>query len=380
MPSIMATEARASSSRYIVSPAYDLVFFILAPLLALGLGFVLPHTALNERSEYFGNTWLNLFLATFVMAHLIITVFRSHCNPKIFGAFPLRFTIVPVAAFLLMGFSVWAIVIVSVLATFWDVYHSSMQTFGIGRIYDMKAGNEPLVGRRLDITLNILLYAGPIAAGATLMDHINDFSEFERVSAVFFTEIPAYVEFNDVLLRVLVIGAGVPFLCYYVYAYWKLSRQGYSVSVQKVALFTFTGICSLFAWGFNPFGMAFFIMNFFHAWQYFAIIWWSERKNIDRVFGLEGKRRAGLSALTLRAKHGYLLPFRMGLQSLRHGFLHHEFLPCLAVLRHHLVVRAEEHRPRVWPGGKAPGRPERADPCARHRVRIRPDRGIVQRR
>ncbi|MDP6831646.1 MAG: hypothetical protein QF512_11840 [Alphaproteobacteria bacterium] len=318
--------AAAPVSKYIVSPGFDLSFFILAPILALLVGGVLPQTPLNNESKYFGDTWISLFLAVFVMSHLIITAFRSHGNPRIFHSFPLRFTIVPVVLFLAMGFSLWAIVIVSVLATFWDVYHSSMQTFGIGRIYDMKAGNEPLAGRRLDITLNILLYAGPIAAGATLMDHINDFSEFERVGSLFFTEIPAYVEFNSGILRVLVLGAGVPFLCYYVYAYWNLSRQGYSVSYQKVALLTFTGICSLFAWGFNPFGMAFFIMNFMHAWQYFAIVWWSDRASIERVFRLRGKPRAGLAALVLLITVGLVYGLIAGLYNGKNDWVFSAFL------------------------------------------------------
>ena len=82
-----------------------------------------------------------------------------------------------------MGYSIWAMVIGSVLATFWDVYHSSLQTFGLGRLYDKIAGNDPRVGRRLDIALNLYIYAGPIAAGATLMDHVDDFAEFKAVSS-----------------------------------------------------------------------------------------------------------------------------------------------------------------------------------------------------
>ena len=45
--------------------------------------------------------------------------------------------------------------------------------------------------------------------------------------------------------------------------------------------------------------MAFFIMNVFHAWQYFALIWWSERKTLTRLVGREGRTRAGAAALTL---------------------------------------------------------------------------------
>jgi hypothetical protein len=41
-------------------------------------------------------------------------------------------------------------------------------------------------------------------------------------------------------------------------------------------------------WGFNSWGEAFFIMNLFHALQYFGLVWWSENKNIRRLFRLEG--------------------------------------------------------------------------------------------
>jgi hypothetical protein len=68
---------------------------------------------------------------------------------------------------------------VSVLVTFWDVYHSALQTFGFARIYDARAGNDPAVSRRLDWWLNQLFYVGPILAGATMMDHFEDFEEFE---------------------------------------------------------------------------------------------------------------------------------------------------------------------------------------------------------
>lgn len=307
--------ARRLRSRFLVSPAFDLVFFILSPLLALALGFALADSPLNRGDVYDGETWVELFISIFIMAHLFVTIFRSHCDREIFRLYPYRFTIVPIMLFLAMGVSPWVLVIGSVLATFWDVYHSGMQTFGIGRLYDKAAGNDAQVGRGLDIALNLFLYAGPIAAGATLMDHVNDFSEFERVGSFFFTEIPAYTEFNSGILSWLVIGTGVPFLFYYVYAYWKLSKQGYTISYQKVAMLVFTGACSIYAWGFNSFGMAFFIMNFFHAWQYFAIVWWSEKKNIVRISRQEGKPRATQMALMLLLVVGFGYGLVAGLYS-----------------------------------------------------------------
>lgn len=285
------TPAPIVRSGYIVTPVYDGLFFIGSPILALIIGIAISGTPWsNERISVFGHrgSFTHIFIGAFIMAHLVIVFFRSHANTAILRQYPLRFSLVPVALLAAMLSSKWILVAVSVLATWWDVYHSSLQTFGLGRIYDAKAGNHPQVGRRLDIMLNILLYAGPILAGATLMDHVNDFNEFSEVGSVFFTSIPAYVESNRRFLTWAVTAVSIPFFAYYVWAYVQHHRQGYRVSFQKMALLVSTGVCSVYTWGFNTFGEAFFIMNFFHAFQYFAIVWWSEQKTMIRLFRLGG--------------------------------------------------------------------------------------------
>lgn len=301
-------QARAASRQpYIVSPLYDWSFFIAAPLLALGLGLLLGDTPFTEDSYLFDfeKSPVDFAIGTFIFAHLFIVVFRSHLNPKIFRLHPARFTLVPLLLFAAIMSSNWVLIACSVLATFWDVYHSGMQTFGLGRIYDARAGNRPQAGRKLDWILNLYLYAGPIAAGAALMDHVEDFHEFSEVGAVFFTVIPAYTASNAQAISLLVIGTGLPFLAFYLFAYWQLWRAGYRVSPQKVALLLSTAACSIYAWGFNPFGMAFFIMNFFHALQYFAIVWWAEKGNMARILGCEGRAWGKPLALLLLLSVGF---------------------------------------------------------------------------
>jgi hypothetical protein len=292
---------RLPAGGYIVAPLYDWVFFITAPLIALVLGLVLAHTTWDEASAAFNyeKSFIDFGIGVFIFAHLVIVIFRSHLNPQIFARHPWRFTLVPVSLFAAMLTSNWVLIGCSVLATFWDVYHSGMQTFGLCRIYDAKAGNPPRAGRRLDWILNLYLYAGPIAAGATLMDHVGDFDQFSQVGSVFFTSVPAYTESNSYLLSWLVIATGVPFLAFYLAFYWRLHRAGHTVSPQKIAILLCTGICSIWAWGFNPFGMAFFIMNFFHALQYFAIIWWAEKGNIAGILGCEGRSWAKPATLAV---------------------------------------------------------------------------------
>ena len=228
-----------------------------------------------------------LALGVFIHAHLFIVLFRSHGNRSVLREHPYRFTVVPALIFGGMLVSTWAAVIGSVLATFWDVYHSGAQTFGFGRIYDAKAGNDPKEGRKLDFALNQLLYAGPILAGATMMDHVEDFNEFDEVGSVFFTSVPAFMEGHHGTIARLVLLLGVLLVAAYAYSNWRMYQAGRNVSWQKVYLYTSTGLVSVYTWGFNSWGEAFLIMNVFHALQYFGIVWTMEKKNMRRMFRLE---------------------------------------------------------------------------------------------
>ena len=307
-----ATGEAAGSGLHIVSRGYDWLFFLIPPSFALLLGLVVAQTHfLSTPMEFDGyddtpSRWLTRI---FVQAHLVIVLFRSHGNPTIRQQYPIRFIVVPVVLWAAMMGSLWVFVSVLTLFTFWDVYHSGLQTFGFGRIYDRKAGNDPSVGRRLDWWLATLLYAGPILAGATMYSHFRSFNNFADVESALFTAIPPFMLENQSYFTWLVLPGGVGFLAYYVYAYWRLAQQGYRISRHKVFLYTTTGLCSIITWGFNPWGQAFVIMNFFHAFQYFGIVWYYERKNMMRLFGVSrfraGKPLAAVLFVGLAFGYGY---------------------------------------------------------------------------
>jgi hypothetical protein len=285
---------------YIAGPVYDAVMFLGAPLLGLALGAALSGTALaDEEIVVWGNagTATSIFIGTFVMAHLGLVAVRSHLNPRVFARHPRRFVAAPLVLLALLCASDWLLAAAIVLAVWWDVVHSSLQTFGLGRIYDARRGNPPTAGRRLDLGLNLLLYAGPVLAGATLLEHLQPLAALERVGAVVFRRVPVYAEAHQAALARAIVLAGGAYLVVYVLAYLRLHRRGYRVSPQKVVLYALTGACSVYTWGFNSFGEAFFIMNFFHAWQYFGLVWWSERDNLRRRLGLERARWGAAAAL-----------------------------------------------------------------------------------
>jgi hypothetical protein len=108
-----------------------------------------------------------------------------------------------------------------------------------------------------------------------------------------------------------VLFGGTLFLAYYVFAQWRLHGEGQKVSVQKTFLLVSTGLVSIYTWGFNTWGEAFFIMNVFHAVQYFGIVWATEKDNIMHVSRLEGRRFAAPTALALLigtgAAYGYFV-------------------------------------------------------------------------
>ena len=167
-----------------------------------------------------------------------------------------------------------------------------------------------------------------------MMDHIEDFDAYEEVGAIFFTSIPGFMDTNQSYVSWAILIGGGAFLAYYVWAQKQLQLQGHAVSLQKVYLLASTGAVSIYTWGFNTFGEAFFIMNLFHALQYFGIVWAFENKNMMKLFHLDRRpvrQTTGLAAL--RRNRGRLRIVGRGTRYKPRGTvgrdpnrLHHAFL------------------------------------------------------
>ena len=294
--------SEARRSPYLISPAYDWAFFLLPPLVSLLLGIALSRTALSQHRFTIAEqeqTGTRFVIGILIHAHLVAALLRSHGNPAIRRLHPLRFFVVPLLLFAAIRSSAWIALTATVVAVWWDVWHSGAQTFGFGRIYDRNAGNPPDVGRRLDYWLNHLLYAGPILGGVTLVDHLVQLEGYQELGTLLFTQVPIYAASWRRSLAIATLILGTLFLIYYVASYLRLWRRGYRVSPLKIFLFVSTGACSIYTWGFNSWGEAFFIMNLFHAVQYLALVWASEGRRLASWLGLLGRYRAVVLALYL---------------------------------------------------------------------------------
>jgi hypothetical protein len=289
------------TSGFIIGPVADAILIIGAPLLALFIAIPLfavdaQHfmwTILGQKTDIRQG-----FITAFIEGHLVLVYFRSHGNPQIFRNHPWRFTIIPAALMIGMASSPHLLGIIGVVAVWWDVYHSSLQTFGFGRIYDAKVKNNPSAGRLLDIWMNLFLYTGPVLAGAHFVDHImhcqNSLTVFAMdqsfLSDLLGRRAPEFLVTHKDYLMVAVLSCGIPFVGYYLFSYYRLQQGGYRVSWQKVWLYIITGSVSIYAWGFRSFFDGFWVMNFFHALQYFAIVVFVEQKNLRSLFRVDRLR------------------------------------------------------------------------------------------
>jgi len=280
-----ASVEAASAGRYVVSRGYDWAFFLGAPALGVVVAAVVALTHAADRVFWVDggrSSYVDVGLGVLIQAHLGAVLLRSHANTEILRRHPLRFLVVPPALVLAIVFFEPVAIVATVVAVFWDVYHSALQTFGFARLYDRRAGNAPDVGRRLDLGLNLVLYVGPIVAGASMLAHFGELEDLEQVGLGFFSAVPTFLDERKRWVALAVLALGATYVAWYVASYVRLARRGYSVSWPKVWLLGSTGLCSIVAWGFNPWGLAFFIMNFFHAVQYLGLVWWTEGDRLRR--------------------------------------------------------------------------------------------------
>jgi hypothetical protein len=295
----------SSRSGYMFGPLFDGFFIILAPVVAAAFWIAVSHSLLpvplpgDHSPDQQTAFWSFIVFAFFTQGHLVLAFFRSHANRSVFSQFPVRFTVVPLLVFAAAVISPIALLCLAVLEVWWDVYHSSMQTFGFARIYDMKAGNAAQVGRRLDFWLSIVIYAGPIFATSALLAHVQPFEQFAFFRVFFLSRVPVELGTHLALINRAAVGLSVAYLIYYVAATRRLARTGYHVSPQKLSLLVSTAAVSLYAWYCCSFGGAFVITNLFHALQYYGFIYAHERSNLRRLLRLDASPLAAAIVVAL---------------------------------------------------------------------------------
>ena len=91
-------------SSYIVSPIFDWLAFIAAPLIGFVVCTLIHFRLLPDPSiqigEFRGKFWFFIILIVMTQCHLFITVLRAYGNKTIFSKFKKRLLIGPLTIFL----------------------------------------------------------------------------------------------------------------------------------------------------------------------------------------------------------------------------------------------------------------------------------------
>jgi hypothetical protein len=283
----------SDDARAIGGARFDAFFFWGAPLAASLFVWLWASVALAlpAAAGHAAITTLVGAIAILTFAHLIAVLPRAYFNREVFAANRRRLTIVPILLVAALFLSPAILILGTLLVVFWDVHHTAMQNFGLGRIYDMKAGNNAHALRRTDLALNWALYIGPIAAGASLLSHFAGFGALRDVDLATLATAPGVIESHSTLIAGLAIAAWIGTSSAAALLYARQLRRGYRLPAHKAALLLSTGGVSIAAWGFAPPFMAFAIVNLFHAVQYFAIVWLKEGGRIGEKLRLAPGRR-----------------------------------------------------------------------------------------
>ena len=281
------TDDLARQDRAIGGPPFDALLLWGAPIVALVLTFLWV-TAAAAMPAGMGDRAVGVLLigvGILTDAHLVAVVPRAYLNRDVFARHRLRLVAVPplLVAALLLSPKLLACGVV--LAIFWDVHHSAMQTFGLSRIYDAKAGNDTTALRRVDLLLNWALYVGPITMGAALIAHFRWFDRFGEVGWQVLAQVPAEISGAGAVIRLAGIAAWLAITGMAMFEYRRAARQGYRMPAHKLALLLSTGSVSMAAWAFEPPFMAFATVNIFHAVQYFALVWLKEGGRMRTLLG-----------------------------------------------------------------------------------------------
>ncbi len=268
----MAT-SEATTKPYINS-VFDILFIIGAPVLAFtAITLVSYPRSITGRFLIDPQTpeWFIAFSSVITHTHVMMVFARSHMNQKVFRRFPYRFIAVPILIMgALTGFPLLT-GILAVVALYWDEWHTLMQTFGFSRIYDSRLGNDPRVGRGLDIGICFVLGLLP---HILLLTYLPDDVRADGLYQVLNLDhdlAKKYGHFVQTLRYPLMIFGG-GYIIFYLFSYWRLIRNGYKVSRGKIALLGATGTTAILIASFYSIADAGHFMNIYHSLQYLFIV------------------------------------------------------------------------------------------------------------
>jgi len=259
----------AASRGWILSPVWDSLLFIGAPLLCIVT--LLPLRAVWKSED------ISLFLlAFFTFGHHLPGFIRAYGDHELFARHRWRFLLAPPLVFAATWwFASRDLHGVLLLVFAWDIWHVLMQHYGFMRIYDAKQGAINSVTARLDWALALAWYLTLIA----LSPHYGHSLLFRAYSS----GVPLLQPAAFAALQSVMTGVSVALTLIYAGYNFYLWKQGRRVNWRKLALMGIFLAATYYLYvGLEDFTTGFAVWSAFHCIQYYGIVWSFNRNRVAR--------------------------------------------------------------------------------------------------
>jgi tetratricopeptide (TPR) repeat protein len=266
---------------WIVSPAWDLLYLVLTPLLIVPVVLVTLRAWLTTEQVY-------LAVISFAsLGHHMPGFMRAYGDRDLFQRYRWRFLLAPP---LVLGLALlftpppalaqtlglpWTHLHgLELILAVWGTWHGLMQTYGFMRIYDLRRGENDRRTARLDQALCVAIFAAGVVFSDTRM--------FGLAGAMWQAGLPIFGPETLATLRWIVGAASVAIGIAHFANAFRRHRHGAPINGVKLLL---VGVTGWFWWYCGQLstnlliGVAMF--EIYHAVQYNAIVWIYNRRLLE---------------------------------------------------------------------------------------------------
>lgn len=269
---------------FIVSKGQDYLFIILLPIIL----FLLFFSTVQSHEISMALAPLISLIIYLDLSHLLLVFWRSHGNRNIYTKFKRRMLLSPLLIVLLIMIPSPFLFYVACFVALWDLWHVSMQNFGLARIYEMLSSKNPLRHRLSDQIIHLGIFLVPalfmtrFAYGfflngrmkmERLFDQRTPWGEMSYIEKAF----PGETQFYSLIFIFAVIFS---IIFYKFFRQLQQARQSTPLPKNKW-LFNASLALSVFsAFIFLPIEMAVTMMALLHSMQYYWIVWHKEKHHL----------------------------------------------------------------------------------------------------
>ncbi len=258
-----------SPSRWILSPFWDGLLFIGAPVVCI--------VALLPLRSFLSSRELAVLLLTFfTFGHHLPGFIRAYGDRELFQRFRHRFLLAPPAIFLMvLWFDLRSLHGLLIFISAWDIWHVLMQHYGFMRIYDAKQGAVRQLTSRLDWGVSISWYLTLIAISPHYLHNL--------LSRAYLTGLPILPPGLLTTVRGAMVTFSILLTVVYIAHHLRLRRRGEPVSFRKLLLLgVFLAATYYLYVALTDFLVGFTVWSAFHCLQYYGIVWVFNRNRVDR--------------------------------------------------------------------------------------------------